>query len=204
MHDHLSSLLTEKIEILTLVQDDDTGNIAWAPSRKRWASVTLDTRRNIFSIVGVGTRGATVVIRTDLRLTLHQAIRWRGEFLHLTAIALNQERDRQEIKAAICTPVTVTAKPQARTGRGEFNRPVVEQQSAYTFPGILSEMYHQNEADEVFRKETLRRVLVTPKAVILRAGDLVQKGEEAPYTVRQVMDLECYKNEYVLERREDV
>lgn len=204
MHDHLSSLLTEKIEILTLVQDDDTGNIAWAPSRKRWASVALDTRRNIFSIVGVGTRGATVVIRPDLRLTLHQAIRWRGEFLHLTAIAPNQERDRQEIKAAICTPVTVTAKPQARTGRGEFNRPVVEQQSAYTFPGILSEMYHQNEADEIFRKEILRRVLVTPKAVILRTGDLVQKGEEAPYTVRQVMDLECYKNEYVLERREDV
>ena len=52
--------------------------------------------------------------------------------------------------------------------------------------------------------ETLRRVLVTPKTVVLRTGDLVQRGDEAPYTVRQVMDLEFYKNEYVLERQEDV
>lgn len=204
MHDHLSSRLTEKIEILTLVQDDETGDIAWAQSRNCWASVELDTRRNIFSVVGVGTRGATAVIRPDMRLTLHQAIRWQGEFLHLTSITLSQERDRQEIKAAICTPVTMTAKPQARTGKNELNRPIVEQQSSYTFPGILSELYHQNEADEVFRMETLRRVLVTPKTVVLRTGDLVQRGDEAPYTVRQVMDLEFYKNEYVLERQEDV
>ena len=80
----------------------------------------------------------------------------------------------------------------------------MEQQSSYTFPGILSELYHQNEADEVFRMETLRRVLVAPKTVVLRTGDLVQRGDEAPYTVRQVMDLEFYKNEYVLERQEDV
>lgn len=204
MHDHLSSALNEKIEILTLVQDDETGNIAWAPSRKRWASVEIDTQRNLFSVVGVGTRGATVVIRPDLRLTLHQAIRWNGEFLHLTSITLDKERDRQEIKTAICYPATLTAKPQARAGRDALNRPLMEQQAAFNFPGILTEMYHQNEGDEVFRKTTQRRVLVTPKAIVLRAGDLVQQGAEAPYTVRQVMDLEFYKNEYVIERQEDV
>lgn len=204
MHNHLSSALTEKIEILTLLQDDETGNIAWAPSRTRWASVEVDTQRNLFSVAGIGSRGATVVIRPDLRLTLQQAIRWNGEFLHLTSIILNKERDCQEIKAAICCPVTLTAKPQARTGRDSMNRPLMEPQAAYDFPGILTEMYHRNEGDEVFRKTTQQRVLVTPKAVILRAGDLVQAGNEAPYTVRQVMDLELYKNEYVIERQEDV
>ena len=98
----------------------------------------------------------------------------------------------------------MTAKPHARTGLNEMNRPVVEKQAEFTFPGILTEMYHQNEGDEVFRKTTQRRVLVTPKAIVLRAGDLVQQGAEAPYTVRQVMDLEFYKNEYVIERQEDV
>ena len=34
MQDHLSSALRDKIEILTLIQDDETGNMAWAPSRK--------------------------------------------------------------------------------------------------------------------------------------------------------------------------
>lgn len=204
MHDHLSSALNEKIEILSLVQDDETGHLAWAPSRKRWASVEIDSQRNLFSVVGVGSRGATVVIRPDLRLTLHQAIRWNGEFLHLTSIVLDEARDRQEIKAAICYPATLTAKPQARSGRDAMNRPLMEQQAVFDFPGILTEAYHRNEEDEVFRKTTQRRVLVTPKAIVLRPGDLVQQGTEAPYTVRQVMDLEFYKNEYVIERQEDV
>ncbi len=205
MHEHLSSALTEKIEVLTLVLDDETGNYAWAPSRKRWASVELNTsQRTIFSDVGIGARGATVVIRHDPKLTLHQAIRWNNLFLFLTSVVLNQSRDRQEIKAAICEPVTLTAKPQAKTGRNTMNRPVVKQQGEFTFPGILTEVYHRNEGDEVFRKTTQRRVLVTPKAIVLRPGDLVQQGTEAPYTVRQVMDLEFYKNEYVIERQEDV
>ena len=204
MHDHLSSALNEKIEILTLVQDDETGNIAWAPDRKRWASVEIDTPRNLFSVVGVGTRGATVVIRPDLRLTLHQAIRWNGEFLHLTSITLDKERDRQTIQAAICNPVTLTADPQDRTGRDEMNRPKVVKQASFSFPGILTELYHGNAADEIYRTDTLQRVMVTPKAVVLRAGDLVHPENEAPYTVRQVLDLDPWKNEYVIERQEDI
>ena len=57
MQDHLSSALRDKIEILTLIQDDETGNMAWAPSRKRWGSVEIDRQRNLFSIAGVGSRG---------------------------------------------------------------------------------------------------------------------------------------------------
>ena len=204
MHEQLSSALTEKIEILTLVLDDETGALSWVSERKRWAAVKLDSQRNLFSAVGVGARGVTVTIRPDRRLTLRDAIRWNGEFLHLTAISMGAERDRQEIKAAICHPVTLTAKPQARTGRDTMNRPTVVQQATFSFPGILTERYFNSEEDEVFRRSTLERVLVAPKAVVLRVGDLVQLGDTAPYTVLQRMDLEFYKNEYVLERREDV
>lgn len=203
MYEQLSTALTKKIEILTLVQDDETGNIAWAPSRKCWATVKTETQRNLFSAVGVGAVGATVVIRPDLRLTQHQAIRWRGEFLHLTSILLNREQDRQEIKAAICQSVTLTAKPQARTGRDALNRPTKVEQASFTFPGILTEMYYRNDPDEIFRSTMQRRALVTPKVVVLRVGDLVQLNDGAPYTVRQVLDLETYKNEYVIERQED-
>lgn len=204
MHEQLSSALTEKIEILTLVLDDETGALSWVSERKRWAAVKLDSQRNLFSAVGVGARGVTVTIRLDRRLTLRDAIRWNGEFLHLTAISMGAERDRQEIRAAICHPVTLTAKPQARTGRDTMNRPTVVQQATFSFPGILTERYFNSEEDEVFRRSTLERVLVAPKAVVLRVGDLVQLGDTAPYTVLQRMDLEFYKNEYVLERREDV
>lgn len=204
MFDDLASALREKIEILTLTRDAETGALAWTPERKRWAAVKLDSQRNLFSAVGVGARGVTVTIRPDRRLTLRDAIRWNGEFLHLTAISMGAERDRQEIRAAICHPEMLTAKPQDRTGRDARNRPVAIPQASYTFPGILTERYHRSEEDEVFRREMLERVLVTPKAVELRPGDLVQRGEEPPYTVLQRLDLEDYKTEYVIERRGDV
>ena len=203
-HTHLSSVLNEKVEILSLIQDETTNDLAWHPVRKCWASVEIDTQRNLFSVVGVGTRGATVVIRPDLRLTLHQAIRWNGEFLHLTSITLDKERDRQTIQAAICNPVTLTADPQDRTGRDEMNRPKVVKQASFSFPGILTELYHGNAVDEIYRTDTLQRVMVTPKAVVLRAGDLVHPENEAPYTVRQVLDLDPWNNEYVIERQEDI
>ena len=85
-----------------------------------------------------------------------------------------------------------------------MNRPTVAQQATFSFPGILTERYFNSEEDEVFRRSTLERVLVAPNAVVLRVGALVQLGDTAPYPILQRMDLEFYKNEYVLERREDV
>lgn len=204
LHDHLSSILSQKVQVLTLLKDDNTGDFAWSPGRKHWAVVDLNTKSNIFSAIGIGARGAVITIRPDFKLTLRQAFQWNGQFLFLTSIILNQNRDRQTIQAALCDPVTLTAKPQARTGRDALNRPTAVQQPSFTFPGILTELYHRNAPDEIYRAETLQRVLVTPKVIRFRAGDLVQAGSEVPYTVRQVMDLDPYKNEYVIERQEDV
>lgn len=73
----------------------------------------------------------------------------------------------------------------------------------FTFPGVLTEKYFRNDAEDVYRAELQQRVLVTPKVIVLRAGDLVQQDTEPSYTVRQVLDLDPYKNEYVIERRWD-
>lgn len=145
-------------------------------------------------------RQLKITIRPDSRLTLHEAMRWNGKFLFLTSIELSERRDRQALQAAVCESVTLTARPQDRTGRDTYNRPVAVSVPSFTFPGILTEKYFRNEADDVYRAEVQQRVLVTPKVIVLRAGDLVQKGNETPYTVRQVLDLDPYKNEYVIER----
>lgn len=174
----------------------------WVAVRDIRVSAEFTHKINIFSKVGAGARDAELVTwRRDI--TLHNAITLDGLHLFLTGIT-DRNRNQINIRAAVCDPVKMTAKPQARTGRDAMNRPLMEQQAVFDFPGILTEMYHRNEGDEVFRKTTQRRVLVTPKAIVLRPGDLVQQGTEAPYTVRQVMDLEFYKNEYVIERQEDV
>ncbi len=203
-HDHLSSRLTQKVEILRISGDASVGGFVWEENGRCWADIELDVKNNLFSSVGIGARGATVTMRPRLGLDLHHAMRWNGQFLFLTSIILSPNRDRLELKAALCDPVTLTARLQARTERNELNRPVASQQPSFTFPGILTELYRQNAQDEIYRAETLRRVLVTPKAVALRLGDLVQPGTGAPYTVRQALDLDQWKNEYVIERQEDI
>lgn len=204
LHDHPSSILDQKIQVLTLIRGGNTGDFAWSPGRKRWVTIDLTTKNNIFSVIGIGARSAVITIRPDFKLILHQAFQRNSQFLFLTSIILNQDRDRRTIQTALCEPVTLTAKPQARTGRDAWNRPTAVQQSSFTFPGILTELYYRNAADDAYRVETLQRALVTPKAIKFRAGNLVQAGGEAPYTIRQVMDLDPYKNEYVIERQEDI
>lgn len=183
-------------------QEAGDGVWKWVPVRRIWAAIDLQQKTNLFSKIGVGARDAAIVIWQQ-ELTLHNAIRQGGTHFFLTSIT-ERNRNQLDVRAALCEPVTLTAKPKARTGRDALNRPIVTQQPSFTFPGILTELYHRNAPDEIYRTETLQRVLVTPKVIRFRTGDLVQAGDEAPYTVRQVMDLDPYKNEYVIERQEDV
>lgn len=200
---NLSSLLDQKVDILQLMHDEDSAAYAWTIRRTCPAYVETDICDNLFSAAGTRARGAKLTIRTDSRLTLHEAMRWNGKFLFLTSIELSEQRDRQELQAAVCESVTLTAKPQDHTGRDAFNRPTAVEVPGFTFPGVLTEKYFRNDAEDVYRAELQQRVLVTPKVIVLRAGDLVQQDTEPPYTVRQVLDLDPYKNEYVIERRWD-
>lgn len=186
--------LRQRLELLELRFDQEKAAYTWEVRRACWGGVSFDERSNLFSSVGIGARGASIVIRPDRLLTLHGAMRLGDQFLFLTSIVLSDDRSRLEIRAAVC------ARPQDRTGRDAYNRPVSVSVPSFTFPGILTEKYFRNEADDVYRAEVQQRVLVTPKVIVLRAGDLVQKGNETPYTVRQVLDLDPYKNEYVIER----
>lgn len=108
------------------------------------------------------------------------------------------------MQAALAEPAILTAEPQDQKGRNTLNRPTAIQQASFTFPGILTEKYIRNEAEEVYRAIARQRVLVTPKAILLRPGDLIRPQGESPYTVRQALDLDPWKNEYILERQEDV
>ena len=97
----------------------------------------------------------------------------------------------------------LTAEPQDRKGRDTLNRPTAIQQESFTFPGILTEKYILNEAEEVYRTITCQRVLVTPKAVLLETGQTVDTLGKL-WRVTACHTLADYQNEYRIQREANV
>ena len=186
---NLGSSLNQRVEVLTLRQDE-TGSYDWKTSGTRYASVELDTRNNLFSSVGIGARGATVTIRPDRTLTLHHALRWQGRHLFLTSIIPAASRDRLEVKTALCNPVECMANAQNKGEEGP------------RFPGVLTEKYVGHTQIDPHAVVTTDYVLVTPKKITLAPGSWVICAGEY-YRVLVPHELDEYKNEYEIRRKED-
>ena len=181
-HDHLSSRLKEKVQILTLEKSESAESYAWKPAASRWSAVEFDTGQNLFSRVGIGARGVHVELRMQ-PLTLHQALCWRGKHLFLTAIR-SHDNEYLDIDAALVT-VEVC---QSDGGR---------------FPGVLTEKYLSHAQEWPMSVNELRLVLVVPKAITLTPGHLVRvRGSE--WEVLVPHELDEHKNEYEIGRTVDL
>ena len=186
---NFGSSLDQKVEVIELRRDSE-GNYAWQEIGTRYAAVVQDTKYNLFSSVGIGTRGATVTIRPTQTLTLHHALRWRGQHLFLTSIIPSQARDRVEVKTALCRPVECIANAQNKNEEGP------------RFPGILTEKYVGHAQLDPHAVVTTDYVLVTPKAVTLESGSwIICAGKY--YRVLVPHELDEFKNEYEIRRKED-
>ena len=126
-------------------------------------------------------------------LTLHDAIRWQGRHCFLTDI---KEIDRMylEVTAALIDPVPCIAFHTDQT-LDALNRPAFQDTRIAAFPGFLTEKYLGFEQKESHAETQTTYVLVTPKAVVLQSGDLVQIGNDF-YNVKIIHILDEYKNEY--------
>ncbi|OUN09113.1 hypothetical protein [Flavonifractor sp. An9] len=195
--------LDQPLEVLEL-REASAGLWEWVAIRRAWGQVEQTAKTNLFSKVGVGARDAAVVLRTQ-PLTLHNALRWKGQHLFLTAIT-HRDRGHLDVAAALVEPVTCTAQGYT-TKMGEGNRPQKVETDPVTFPGVLTEKYVKYEKEDTFAKARRGLVLVTSKPIQLREGDLVtvQAGPAAAvYNVQVCHVLDAYKNEYEMEFSRDV
>lgn len=195
--------LDQPLEVLEL-KETSAGVWEWVTIRRAWGQVEQTNRSNLFSKVGVGARDAAIVLRTQ-PLTLHNALRWKGQHLFLTSIT-HRDRNHLDVAAALVEPVTCTAQGYT-TKMGEGNRPQKVETDPVTFPGVLTEKYVKYEQEDTFAKSRRGLVLVTAKPIRLREGDLVtvQAGPAAAvYNVQACHVLDAYKNEYEMEFSRDV
>lgn len=179
--------LDQPLEVLEL-RETAAGVWEWVALRRAWAQVEQTAKTNLFSKVGVGARDAAIVLRRQ-SITLHNALRWRGQHLFLTSIT-QRDRNHLDVAAALVTADTVRLREDETT-------------QAMTFPGILTEKYARHEQEWPMSANELGLVLVTPKSITLRPGSLVEvRG--AAWEVLVAHELDRYKNEYEIGRRVDL
>ena len=204
--ENLSTLLDDKVEVLTLQKTGD--EYRWERERLVWASVSTDSRSNVFSSVGTAAMGVTVTMRNDGRFDLSKAMRWAGKFLFPTAIEVGEARDRVAVKAAVCDFVSPCTATGYTTVLGEGNRPQKVEKTPLTFPGIVTGKWSGYERNDTHAAEDNVLVLVTPKEIMLEVGDLVTIQEailQAVYNVQKRHLLSgVNKNEYELAYSRDV
>ena len=176
--------LNERLELLEL-KETSPGVWTWESAGLLWGAVEADGGKNLFSAVGIGARNARLVVRRRA-LTLHQAMRWRGQHLFLTSIT-HRDRGHLDIQAALVKTDTVTLL-------GDHAEP------EKIFPGVLTEKYARHAQEWPMSVNDLALVLVVPKAITLRPGTLVQV-REALWEVLVPHDLDEFKNEYEIGRR---
>ena len=156
--------LRDRLQVLELTEAP-AGTWSWQSVRAARGQVELSTsdrRSNLFSSVGIGARGAEVLLRRAVR-----------------------------------TEDTV----------GEGGRPKAAETLRLTFPGVLTEKYARYEREETHAENETSYVLVTPKVIQLRSGDLVtvQEGPaKGVYHVAVCHVLDAWKNEYEIVWRGDV
>lgn len=189
-----ASALRERVEVLKLQAVE--GGWAWAPVRQTWAGVEVTDKTNLFSKVGIGARDARLALRRQ-DLTLHNALRWKGQHLFLTSLAECQP-GWLEGKAALVEPVECLAvRTEDAVGKG--GKPIRRETMRLAFPSMLTEKYSGYAREETHAEIRMTYVLVTPKAVCLEMGDVVTvKGGNAPgsYYVTVPHMLDDFKNEY--------
>lgn len=188
--------LKDRIEVLTLSKSNNI--YTWITESTIWGKAKRLNSTNIFSKVGIGTKSIKFTIRKR-DITLHNAFKWKDQHCFLTDI-IDIDRMYYEITAALIEPITCTLERTDIPTLNELNRPTYSNPTILTFPGYLTEKYIKNIQEDPMSTIENQYVLVTPKAIELREGELVTI-KNIPYEVLVCHILDEYKNEYEISAR---
>ena len=179
--------LSDRVEVLAFrnVSELDTPAAwEWETVRRTWADAQLMTRTNVYSVHAIGAAGVAFTMRRQ-PLALDNALRWRGQHCLITAIR-PLGRLYLTVEAAL---VVLSGCRNPRNGE--------------EFPAVMTERYVGHRQEEPMAENTHRRVLVTPKAVKLTPGPLVEV-DGMPWPITTPYELDPHKNEYAIERTVDL
>lgn len=188
---------------ITLLQFSEVAADCWQWTLRKtlWAHVEHTGKTNYFSRLGLSAKTALFTLPRTSGLDTHSAIGWKGQ--HYAVTDCNRDGPLfLTVTAAAVTPRLCRVERRSEHA-GADKRPVWTPAQALTFPAVLTEKYHGFEQREPMAGTTVTFVLVTPKAILLRPGELVEIAD-ARYAVRVCHTLDDTQNEYEITRKEDV
>lgn len=191
--------LRERVTILTLTEKAGKTGCEWTETKTTWAKVEKTGKRSLFSTVGMSRPEWRVTMRCQ-PLTLFQALRWRGHFLFLAELT-HPDRGHIELSAVQAEPVTCTVQ-RTKVEKNALNNPTLSTERVLSFPACLTEKYEGFSQGAVHDTLTHTLVAICPKAVSLRAGEVVTVGNDR-YRVQIEHTLSEFKNEYEITREVD-
>ena len=195
--------LDERVLVLAL-QETSENVWRWVETRKTWASVEQSTRRNNWSVHGIGTTGVTLTVRRQ-DITLGHALQWRGQHCFITSL-LPFGRNHLKVEAALVAVSECEAAAEMSAGRTELNRPTLTPSTALSFPGVVAEKYRRSQEGDLYTTVETALILNVPKAVPeLAEGRTVTIGGPAAgsYEVQAVHNLDPNRVEYEILRKGD-
>lgn len=187
--------LSERVSVLELTNAG--AEWSWTSGADVWAKAEPSSKTNLFSSVGIGAKTVNFTVRKRL-LTLHNAMRWRGQHCFLTDVTETPDRRFLEVTAAL-VPSSTCSVERTTTNYDERNRPVETLTETVSFPAVLTEKNVSTVATEPMTAVEITYVLVTPTAITLEAGEEVINGGYK-YTVTLSHVLDEFKNEYEVVR----
>ena len=178
--------LNERVEVLGLLKttNDEGTAYTWEVARRTWAKADLMTRTNVYSVHGLGAAGVSFTLRRQ-PIDLDSALYWRGQHCLITSI-------RPLGRLYLTVDAALVVLSQCRNPR-----------TGETFPAVMTERYVGHQQQEPMALNTHQRVLVTPKAVKLAPGPLVEV-DGVLWPIVTPYELDPYKNEYELKREVDL
>ncbi|MDU6306630.1 head-tail adaptor protein [Faecalispora jeddahensis] len=190
--------LNRPVSILQLTQENMKCD--WTQQKETWAKVEQKSAKNLFSQVGIGADTVIFTVRKQ-EITLHNAIRWRGEHYFLTNIA--EDGGMYYMVTAARVYIKTCAVTHVTTTKNELKNPVAVKSETITFPAVLTEKYLGFEQREPQAVTETTYVLVTPKVIELSISDLVDVAGKK-YCVQVAHTLDEFKNEYEITNTQDV
>ena len=192
--------LRERVQMLSIASTKD--GYAWQEVGTTWVKAERKSAKNLFSTIGLGVPTIQFTMRAR-PLTLHQALRLHEKHCFLTDIApLPENRLYMTVTAALIEPVACTVTRRERVRDPELLRPTLEQEKTIAFPACMTEKYVKFDAGIPNSVTEQCLVLVTPAAVQLRTGELVEIDGKM-WRVQVCHELDEFKHEYEIVREED-